>query len=125
MVHLLLDRPERYALLRDEPARVPAAVEKLLRYAQAAMGAHLRVAVEDVTLSGVTIGAGDLVVALMASAHRDEDAYHRPDLLALTRTAPSHLAFAHGARPRAAGVCASYPWWSLCARRSSRSWDSR
>ncbi|MFJ2608602.1 MULTISPECIES: hypothetical protein [unclassified Streptomyces] len=57
MVHLLLDRPERYALLRDEPARVPAAVEKLLRYAQAAMGAHLRVAVEDVTLSGVTIGA--------------------------------------------------------------------
>ncbi|MFJ1578804.1 cytochrome P450 [Streptomyces sp. NPDC088182] len=96
MVHLLLARPERYALLRDEPARVPAAVEELLRYAQAAMGANLRVATEEVTLSGVTIGAGEAVVALMASANHDEDAFPRPDLLDLTREAPAHLSFGHG-----------------------------
>ncbi|WP_411113861.1 cytochrome P450 [Streptomyces sp. 029-5] len=96
MVHLLLARPERYALLRDEPARVPAAVEELLRYAQAAMGANLRVATVEVTLSGVTIGAGEAVVALMASANHDEDTFPRPDLLDLTREAPAHLSFGHG-----------------------------
>ncbi|MFJ4913079.1 cytochrome P450 [Streptomyces sp. NPDC088726] len=96
-VHLLLEQPERYALLCREEHRVPGAVEELLRYTQAAMGANVRVATESVRLGGVSVGEGESVIALMASANHDEDVYGDPGLLDLTRAAPSHLAFGHGA----------------------------
>lgn len=97
IIHLLLERPERYALLCRESDRVPSAVEELLRYAQAAMGANVRVATESVQVGDVTVGEGESVIALMASANHDEDVYPDPGLLDLTRAAPSHLAFGHGA----------------------------
>lgn len=58
IVHLLLEQPERYVLLCREGHRVPGAVEELLRYAQAAMGANVRVATESVRLGDVTVGEG-------------------------------------------------------------------
>ncbi|MGO4462717.1 cytochrome P450 [Streptomyces sp. M-16] len=97
LVHLLLEQPDRYTLLRDEPARIPNAVEELLRYAQASMGANIRVATEDVALGGITVAQGDAVLALTSSANHDESVYRAPDLLDLTRAAPLHLAFGHGA----------------------------
>ncbi|MEU8696561.1 cytochrome P450 [Streptomyces sp. NPDC048680] len=96
IVHLLLEQPERYALLCREGHRVPGAVEELLRYAQAAMGANVRVATESVRLGDVTVGEGESVIALMASANHDEDVYPDPGVLDLTRSAAGHLAFGHG-----------------------------
>ncbi|MEV7923653.1 cytochrome P450 [Kitasatospora sp. NPDC088264] len=97
LVHLLLEQPERYELLCREPALIPGAVEELLRYAQATVGANLRVSTEDVVLGGVTVKEGEAVIALTSSANHDERVHHRPDLLDLTRDTPSHLAFGHGA----------------------------
>ncbi|MWA16136.1 cytochrome P450 [Streptomyces sp. BA2] len=97
LVHLLLDQPERYQLLCREPKLIPGAVEELLRYAQATVGANLRVATQDVVLSGVEIEEGEAVIALTSSANHDEDVHTAPDLLDLTRAAPAHLAFGHGA----------------------------
>ncbi len=54
-VHLLLDDLERYQQLLREPAMIPRAVEELLRYAQTYVRANLRVATEDVRISGVRI----------------------------------------------------------------------
>ncbi|WP_330333758.1 cytochrome P450 [Streptomyces sp. NBC_00536] len=97
LAHLLLDRPERYQLLCREPESVPAAVEELLRYAQATVGANLRVATRDVVLSGVEIKEGEALIPLTSSANHDEDVHDAPDLLDLTRAAPAHLAFGYGA----------------------------
>ncbi|TDC76473.1 cytochrome P450 [Streptomyces hainanensis] len=97
MVHLLLDRPERYAALRRSPDLIPAAIEELLRYAQTTVGGNLRVATEDVTLGGVTIRAGEAVMAVMSSANHDETVFAEPEILDLTRTTHGHLAFGHGA----------------------------
>jgi cytochrome P450 monooxygenase OleP len=97
LVHLLIDRPERYELLVKQPESIPGAVEELLRYAQATVGANLRVAVAEVELAGVRIGRGEAVIALTSSANHDERAHPAPDLLDLTRAAPGHLAFGHGA----------------------------
>ncbi|MFJ2193931.1 cytochrome P450 [Kitasatospora sp. NPDC087861] len=69
----------------------------LLRYAQATVGANLRVSTEDVVLGGVTVREGEAVIALTSSANHDERVHHRPDLLDLTRDTPSHLSFGHGA----------------------------
>ncbi|MEJ8641169.1 cytochrome P450 [Streptomyces sp. MS1.HAVA.3] len=97
LLHLLLDQPERYQLLCREPELIPSAVEELLRYAQTTVGANLRVATQDVVLSGVEIAEGEAVIALTSSANHDEDVHTSPDLLDLTRAAPAHLAFGHGA----------------------------
>ncbi|MGW0395568.1 cytochrome P450 [Streptomyces sp. NPDC003042] len=97
LIHLLLRQPERYALLCREPALIPGAVEELLRYAQATVGGNLRVATEDVVLGGVTVKEGEAVLALTSSANHDESVYAEPGLLDLTRPAPAHLAFGHGA----------------------------
>ncbi|MER0447923.1 cytochrome P450 [Streptomyces sp. Edi4] len=97
LLHLLLDQPERYQLLRHEPELIPSAVEELLRFAQATVGANLRVAVQDVVLSGVKIAEGEAVIALTSSANHDEDVHTAPETLDLTRAAPAHLAFGHGA----------------------------
>ncbi len=97
LVHLLLEQPGRYRLLCREPERIPGAVEELLRYAQATVGANLRVATRDVLLGGVKITEGEAVIALTSSANHDEDVYTEPALLDLTRAAPAHLAFGHGA----------------------------
>ncbi|MBV6699958.1 cytochrome P450 [Kitasatospora aureofaciens] len=97
LVHLLLEQPERYELLCHKPALIPGAIEELLRYAQAVVGANLRVATEDVVLGGVTVKEGEAVVALTSSANHDERVYAEPALLDLTRAAPAHLAFGHGA----------------------------
>ncbi|AZS83706.1 cytochrome P450 [Streptomyces griseoviridis] len=97
LIHLLLDQPDRYDLLVREPRRIPDAVEELLRYAQVTVGANLRVTTGTVTLSGVEIAEGEAVIALTSSANHDEDVHPAPDLLDLTRAAPAHLAFGHGA----------------------------
>ncbi|WP_327174504.1 cytochrome P450 [Streptomyces sp. NBC_01335] len=108
LVHLLLQNPpgtagragaepERYALLRRDPGLVPGAVEELLRYAQASVGSNMRVATEPVRLGDVTVAEGETVIALMSSANHDETVYEEPELLDLTRAAPAHLAFGHGA----------------------------
>ncbi|MFI5621600.1 cytochrome P450 [Streptomyces sp. NPDC051567] len=97
LVHLLLEQPSRYGQLSRDPGLIPGAVEELLRYMQATVGANMRVATEDVVLSGVTVPKGDAVLALTASANHDEDVYPEPGLLDLTRAVPGHLAFGHGA----------------------------
>jgi cytochrome P450 len=61
-----------------------SAVEETMRHSPIAWGT-LRVALEDVELSGVMIPAGTLVVANTASANRDPAVYDHPDRLDITR----------------------------------------
>ncbi len=92
----LLDHPEQLALLRDRPELMDGAVEELLRYTNPVEYGTMRFATEPVTLAGVTIPKGDLVMALIASANHDETAFAAADTLDVTRTDNRHLALGFG-----------------------------
>lgn len=92
----LLTDPEQAASLRQDPALAPSAVEELLRYLSIAEGVAARVAVEDFSLGGHRIQAGDGIVMLIPTANRDPVAFPQPNELDLRRTGRHHLAFGHG-----------------------------
>jgi len=67
----LLRNPDQLALLREDPAAIPDAVEELLRYDSPAQLGR-RITVAPVTVGGTEIPAGEFVIASLGSANRDE-----------------------------------------------------
>lgn len=93
----LTQRPDLAAQVRKDPSGLPALVEELLRYHAVVRHSPRRAAVEDVELGGVTIRAGEGVIASAQAANWDESVFPRPDLIDLDRPrTPRHLAFGHG-----------------------------
>jgi cytochrome P450 len=92
----LLRHPQQMEELRRDPSLIEPAVEELLRYSGPLEMATERYAREDMSLQGVTIPRGGLVLGVLASANRDERQFDDPDLLNLTRKPNRHLAFGHG-----------------------------
>ena len=95
MVLLQADADLRYCLSR-EPARIPAAIEEMLRLESPVQGL-CRTTTRDVVRHGVTIPSGAKVLLLFAAANRDEREFPDPDRLDLDRAAPRHLGFGYGA----------------------------
>jgi cytochrome P450 len=91
----LLRNPEQLALLREDPSRIPDAVEEFLRYDSPVQFLG-RVAAEDVELRGKTIRKGDMVLVVLAAANRDPERFPDPDRLDVTRRDNHHVAFGHG-----------------------------
>ena len=92
----LLQHPDQMARLRDDPSLIKSAVEELLRYTSPVEMATERFAREDVTIAGTTIPRGEVVLAVIGSANRDERQFENPDILDLTRDPNRHLAFGQG-----------------------------
>jgi cytochrome P450 len=93
----LLNHPGQLALLRDDPALVPGAVEELLRY-DSPVQASRRITLAPVTLGGTTIPAGAFVMASLGSANRDER-FWGPDAAELNlrrENARQHVSFGAG-----------------------------
>ncbi|HEX7301710.1 cytochrome P450 [Lentzea sp.] len=85
--------------LGEHPEEVPAAVEELLRWIALSTNDTTglpRIALEDVTLFGVTIPKGDAVFVSTTSANRDETLFTSPDVLDFTREDNAHIAFGYG-----------------------------
>lgn len=93
----LVQHPEQRRRFVSEPALADSAIEELLRYTSPLEFGVFRVAREDVTIAGVTIPKGDVVLAALASANRDESRFPNPDTLDLGRTPNRHLALGAGA----------------------------
>ncbi|MDI1484535.1 cytochrome P450 [Polyangium sp. y55x31] len=92
---LFAKRPDLWDRLRASPALAAPFVEEMLRYD--GPGHSLpRIAAADVTLAGVTIPKGSLVLALVASANRDEHRFVDPDRFDIERGSQGGLAFGHG-----------------------------
>ncbi len=92
----ILSDDEQRALLLEDPARVPDAVEEALRMFPAF--AHFRrTATRDAHLNGADIKQGDKVVMWYVSSNRDETRYDDPDRFDLRREA-EHQAFGAGGR---------------------------
>ena len=92
----LFRNPDQLAMLRDDPARLDAALEEFLRFDAPVPHSTFRYAVEPVELGGVTSPAGSQVIISVAAANRDEHSYQDPDLLDIDRSGVRHLAFGHG-----------------------------
>jgi cytochrome P450 len=92
----LLSAPAQLALVRDDPARLPNAIDESLRLEPAAAMVD-RYATRDATLGDCAIRAGDLVRISVSAANRDPAAFPDPDRFDVTReNARQHLAFARG-----------------------------
>jgi cytochrome P450 len=91
----LLRHPAESRRLREDPARVPGAIEELLRYDGPVQRVG-RIAVADTEIGGVPIPAGALVMSLPGAANRDPAHFAEPDRLDVTRHEPRHLAFGSG-----------------------------
>ena len=94
IVYLARD-PEQRQQLWDEPARIPNAVEEILRY-DAPSQFQGRVALNEVTLHGVTIPKGARVALVTGAACRDPREFDAPDRLDVRRAPGRQLYFGHG-----------------------------
>jgi cytochrome P450 len=92
----LLEHPEQAERLRSDPSLVKAAVEELLRYTSPVEMATERYAREDTEIRGRTIPRGELVLAVLGSANRDERHFEDSEALDLARDPNRHLAFGRG-----------------------------
>jgi len=92
----LLEHPDQLERLQSDPGLIKPAVEELLRFTAPVETATERFAREDLELAGVRIAKGDLVLAAIASANRDESQFMNPDTLDITREPNKHLAFGLG-----------------------------
>ena len=92
----LLQQPEQWRLLRDNPSLARNAVEEVLRY-ESPVQITGRVALADVEVHGVTIKEGQVISALLGSANRDPARFPDPDRLDIQRPDIQHLSFAAGA----------------------------
>ena len=91
--HLAI-HPEQAQQLRDDPARLPMAVEELLRaYAPVTMA---RIVAEDVEIGGRELSEGEWVLLPFPAANRDPEFFDRPDEVVLDRDRNRHAAFGLG-----------------------------
>ena len=72
----LLQHPEQLRSLRQEANLLDSAIEELLRYTSPTQFMSRR-ATRDAMLSGHHIGAGQLVVTMVAAANRDPEVFRR------------------------------------------------
>jgi cytochrome P450 len=91
----LVLHPGEFARLRASPDLMPGAVEELLRYSGIVRRVFRR-STAVVELGGVTIGEGDLVTLMLASAGRDPAQFPDPDRLDLGRPIAGHVSLGSG-----------------------------
>lgn len=92
----LLENPDQFRLLRDNPQHIKTAIEEFLRFTNPVEHGVVRFATEDLPVQGVTIPKGSVVMAMLSSANRDEAVFKDPDTLDVTRDPNRHLAFGVG-----------------------------
>jgi cytochrome P450 len=94
----LLDHPEVYALLgqTDDTTVIARAVEELMRYLTIVHAQVDRVALEDLTIGGQLIRAGEKVLMNLPAGNWDTEFADDPERLNIERNVRGHLAFGHG-----------------------------
>ncbi|KFA90642.1 hypothetical protein Q664_27015 [Archangium violaceum Cb vi76] len=93
---LLLNAPEQWKAVREDPSLLPNALEEVLRMESPIRG-FFRTVMADTALSGVTLPKGSRAFILYASGNRDETQFTEPDRFDIHRAdAKKHLAFGKG-----------------------------
>ncbi len=95
VVALFARHPDQLALVRENPALVPAAFNETLRF-WSPINAWGRRATRDVEIDGVLIPAGSKVAVLLGAGNRDPRHYPDPDAFLVERNPIDHLSFGYG-----------------------------
>ena len=91
----LLQHPEQLAMLQEDPSRIPAAVEELLRF-DSPVQLDLRGVLEDCVVNGSRLRRGDAVLLAIGAANRDPDVFDEPERLDVQRSKGSNISFGRG-----------------------------
>jgi hypothetical protein len=116
-IDVLIDHPDQWNLLRDNPKLALPAVDETMRHSPI-VGATMRITTEDVELAGVVIPAGTIVLTNTAAANRDPAIYDDPNRFGITRQGPSP---AGCQTPAAPGPRPGNHWPPSAGRRASLS----
>jgi cytochrome P450 len=97
LVALLVERPDQFALVKEDRSLIPKAIEEVLRW-EGPVNQTFRTATKDVELGGVHIPAGSFLQTVTGVANRDPRHFPDPDRFDLTRenVRNRHLAFGQG-----------------------------
>jgi cholest-4-en-3-one 26-monooxygenase len=94
-LYQLLRHPEQWEALREDRSLMDGAVEEMLRWVSPIKN-MARTAVEDVTVRGKKIAAGEKLLLLYPSANRDAERFDDPFTFDIRRSPNDHLAFGNG-----------------------------
>jgi cytochrome P450 len=130
--YLLAKHPGERELLLGDRSLIPGAIEEILRY-EAPSPVQARFVTRDVELHGATVPAGSVLLAINASANRDERRFGEPDRFDVRRKIDHHLSFGYGlhfclgaALARLEGrialeeVLARFPRWEVDEEKAER-----
>ena len=92
---VLADHPDQRRELVEDPSLIPGAIEEVLRFESPAQQ-FARWVSEDVELHGQTVPKDSVMMAIMASANRDERRIPDGDRFDIHRTGVHHFSFGHG-----------------------------
>jgi cytochrome P450 len=87
--------PDQWQKVLDDPSRIPAAVEEILRFWPPSQYQG-RFSKAEVTLHGTTIPSGHPVLLITGAATRDERFYDDPDVFEIERPPSASLGFGLG-----------------------------
>ncbi|BBY24012.1 cytochrome P450 [Mycobacterium stomatepiae] len=91
----MLREPSQWAALRADATRVSSVIEETLRYDPPVQMVG-RIALEDMKIGQVEVPEGDVMMLLLAAAHRDPAEFDRPDTFDPDRGTFRHLGFGRG-----------------------------
>jgi cytochrome P450 len=95
-LRVLLGHPAQWQRLLDDPTRIPAAVDEVLRFSPSIVGWRRR-AKKAAVLGGVSLPEGAELLLLMGSANRDDSRFEDAESFDIDRTnAREHLSFGFG-----------------------------
>ena len=94
-MYQLLVHPDQRQKLLDDPGKLPAAVEEMLRWVSPIKN-MARTVVTDTELRGQRMEAGQKLLLLYPSANRDEEVFDDPFRFDVERSPNEHVAFGFG-----------------------------
>jgi cytochrome P450 len=94
-IKALLTNPEQLKLLRDNPDKIEAAVEEILRY-DTPVPATSRISHADIKIKGCPIDKGEALHNCIAGANRDPTVFINPDSFDIEREYIPHQSFGGG-----------------------------
>ncbi|MFI6998849.1 cytochrome P450 [Nocardia sp. NPDC050175] len=92
----LLSDIDSHQRLHSDPERIPAFIEEVLRHRSPTSETTFRYTTTAITLGGIDIPAGELIVLSVAATGRDPRRFADPESIDIDRSDNGHLAFGHG-----------------------------
>ncbi len=91
----LLQHPEQWQLLKDDPALLPSAIEEMLRF-ESPVARQPRLMKREAEMGGKQLRPGEMVFQMLNAANRDPEYFTEPDRFDIRRQKNKHIAFGFG-----------------------------